>query len=180
MFYVFYLQYIFKLSFMKTLFSSIIVICTLIFFSCKKENDILNSSDNFSLIFSKDTLLFDTVFTTVGSATRSFKVYNNSNQDIILNSISLAKGNESPFRINVDGESSNNVNDIFLRANDSLYIFSEVTINPNDAINNLGQSTHLIEQDSIIFNYNNKIQDIDLVAWGIDANFHCGDRKSVV
>ena len=174
MFYVFYLQYIFKLSFMKTLFSSIIVICTLIFFSCKKENDILNSSDNFSLIFSKDTLLFDTVFTTVGSATRSFKVYNNSNQDIILNSISLAKGNESPFRINVDGESSNNVNDIFLRANDSLYIFSEVTINPNDAINNLGQSTHLIEQDSIIFNYNNKIQDIDLVAWGIDANFHCG------
>ena len=160
MFYVFYLQYIFKLSFMKTLFSSIIVICTLIFFSCKKENDILNSSDNFSLIFSKDTLLFDTVFTTVGSATRSFKVYNNSNQDIILNSISLAKGNESPFRINVDGESSNNVNDIFLRANDSLYIFSEVTINPNDAINNLGQSTHLIEQDSIIFNYNNKIQDI--------------------
>ena len=89
MFYVFYLQYIFKLSFMKTLFSSIIIICTLIFFSCKKENDILNSSDNFSLIFSKDTLLFDTVFTTVGSATRSFKVYNNSNQDIILNSISL-------------------------------------------------------------------------------------------
>ena len=159
---------------MKLLFSSIIVICITLFFSCKKENDILNSSNNFSLSFSKDTLLFDTVFTTVGSATRSFKVYNNSTQDVILNSISLAKGLESPFRLNVDGESGNDINDVFIRANDSIYIFSEVTINPNDAINDLGQSTHLIEQDSIIFNYNNIIQDIDLVAWGIDANFHCG------
>lgn len=159
---------------MKLLFSSIIVICIILFFSCKKENDILNSSNNFSLSFSKDTLLFDTVFTTVGSATRSFKVYNNSSQDVILNSISLAKGLESPFRLNVDGESGNDINDVFIRANDSIYIFSEVTINPNDAINDLGQSTHLIEQDSIIFNYNNIIQDIDLVAWGIDANFHCG------
>ena len=159
---------------MKLLFSSIIVICIILFFSCKKENDILNSSNNFSLSFSKDTLLFDTVFTTVGSATRSFKVYNNSSQDVILNSISLAKGLGSPFRLNVDGESGDDINDVFIRANDSIYIFSEVTINPNDAINNLGQSTHLIEQDSIIFNYNNLIQDVDLVAWGIDANFHCG------
>ena len=61
------------------------------------------------------------------------------------------------------------VNDIFIRANDSLYIFSEVTVDPNGEN---GQS--LIEQDSIIFNYNNQTQDIDLVAWGIDANFHCG------
>ena len=158
---------------MKTIFSALFAICLLIFFSCKKEEHILNSSSNLSLSFSKDTLLFDTVFTTVGSATRSFKVYNNSNQDIILNSISLAR-TESPFRINVDGESGHTVNDIFIRSNDSIYIFSEVTINPNEAINELGQSTHLIEQDSIIFSYNNQIQDIDLVAWGIDANFHCG------
>tara|TARA_B100001029_G_C15048761_1_gene449109 strand:+ start:586 stop:2118 length:1533 start_codon:yes stop_codon:yes gene_type:complete len=158
---------------MKTTFSVLFLICLLIFFSCKKEDHILNSSSNLSLSFSKDTLLFDTVFTTVGSATRSFKVYNNSNEDIILNSISLAR-TESPFRINVDGESGNTVNDIFIRANDSIYIFSEVTIDPNQAINELGQSLHLIEQDSIIFNYNNQIQDIDLVAWGIDANFYCG------
>ena len=153
---------------MRKVFSAIFIICLLIFFTCKKEEHILNSSNNYILTFSEDTLLFDTVFTTVGSATRSFKVYNNSNNDLTINSISLAKSN-SPFRINVDGESGSMVNDIFIRANDSLYIFSEVTVDPNGEN---GQS--LIEQDSIIFNYNNQTQDIDLVAWGIDANFHCG------
>jgi len=158
---------------MKVVFSVLLAICLLVFFSCKKENDILGSTNDMYLSFSNDTLLFDTVFTTVGSATRSFKVYNNSNYDITLNSISLARNN-SPFIINVDGESGKVVNDVFIRANDSIYIFSEVTIDPNEAINALGQSAHLIEQDSIIFNYDNQIQDIDLVAWGIDANFHCG------
>ena len=73
---------IYKLHMMKTTFSVLFLICLLIFFSCKKEDHILNSSSNLSLSFSKDTLLFDTVFTTVGSATRSFKVYNNSNEDL--------------------------------------------------------------------------------------------------
>ena len=161
---------------MRKVFSALFTICLLIFFTCKKEDHILNSSNNYILNFSEDTLLFDTVFTTVGSATRSFKVYNNSNNDITLNSIYLAKSknSESPFRINVDGESGMEINDVFIRANDSIYVFSEVTIDPNQAINELGQASHLIEQDSIIFNYNNQIQYIDLVAWGIDANFHCG------
>ena len=48
------------------------------------EDQILSSSNNMSLSFSNDTLLFDTVFTTVGSATRSFKVYNNSHNDIYI------------------------------------------------------------------------------------------------
>ena len=39
--------------------------------------------------FSVDTLLFDTVFTTVGSATRYLKVYNNSNSDINLENVYL-------------------------------------------------------------------------------------------
>ena len=45
------------------------------------------------------------------------------------------------------------INDVLIRANDSIYVFSEVTIDPNQAINELGQASHLIEQDSIIFNY---------------------------
>ena len=116
--------------------------------------------------FSTDTLLFDTIFTTIGSTTRYLKVYNNYNNDININSIALAKGDNSAFRLNIDGEANHTIENTLLRNGDSLYIFAEVTIDPN------GANSPLIETDSIIFEYNNSIQDVDLVAWGRDAYFH--------
>ena len=58
------------------------------------------------------------------------------------------------------------IQNTLLRNGDSLYIFAEVTIDPN------GLSMPFIETDSITFHYNNTIQDVDLVAWGRDAYFH--------
>ena len=56
------------------------------------------------LTFSRDTVKFDTVFTTVGSATRSFKIYNPYNENIRISSIELMGGEPSNFRMNVDGQ----------------------------------------------------------------------------
>ena len=147
----------------SVIFSTLIV---LLFFSCKKEN-FLSTQDNL-LSFSTDTLLFDTVFTTVGSATRYVKVYNNDNVDIVINSVSLNKKSNSSFKINIDWEPNHTVENILLRSNDSLYIFSEVTIDPNNL------NTPFIETDSIVFTYNNQIQYVTLTAWGRDAYFHSG------
>ncbi|MBL32063.1 MAG: hypothetical protein CMP62_05015 [Flavobacteriales bacterium] len=147
----------------SVIFSTLIV---LLFFSCKKEN-FLSTQDNL-LSFSTDTLLFDTVFTTVGSATRYLKVYNNDNVDIVINSVSLNKKSNSSFKINIDGEPNHTVENILLRSNDSLYIFSEVTIDPNNL------NTPFIETDSIVFTYNNQIQYVTLTAWGRNAYFHSG------
>ena len=149
-------------------FFAIFLIFTLLIFSCKKESDIINHNSNNFISFSIDTLLFDTVFTEIGSTTRYLKVYNNLNNDININSISLAKGNNSSFKINIDGQSDHTIENTLLRNGDSLYIFAEVTIDPNNL------NSPLIETDSIIFNYNNQIQDVDLVAWGRDAYFHSG------
>ena len=135
-------------------------------FSCKKESNIINNNSGDFVSFSTDTLLFDTVFTTIGSTTRYLKVYNNYNNDININSIALAKGDNSSFRLNIDGEANHTIENTLLRNGDSLYIFAEVTIDPN------GTNSPLIETDSIIFEYNNNIQDVDLVAWGRDAYFH--------
>ena len=140
-----------------------ILIC-IVLFSCKKDIN-LSAGEN-ALSFSLDTLLFDTVFTNVGSATRYLKVYNNSNVDLNLNSVRLGKGVSSSFRVNIDGEPDYNVQNTLIRSGDSLYIFADVTIDPD------GLNQEFIEKDSIIFQYENHSQHVKLRAWGRDAYYY--------
>ena len=44
------------------------------------------------LSFSKDTVVFDTVFTTIGSTTQQFKIYNPSNKSVKIEQIELMGG----------------------------------------------------------------------------------------
>ena len=67
--------------------------------SCNKT--VFYSAGNLS--FSADTLVFDTVFTTVGSTTLQLKIYNNDNKTLTINQIELMGGASSVYRINVDG-----------------------------------------------------------------------------
>lgn len=128
---------------------------------------------NATLRFSEDTIIFDTVFVTVGSVTGVFKVYNDYNEDINISSLGLATGNSSRYRLNVDGMPGKIFSDVQIRAKDSLYIFVEVTIDPNSA------ALPFIVTDSIIFVTNGNMQDIDLVAWGQNAHFHKPPAGSV-
>ena len=61
---------------------------------------------NGHLEFSIDTLVFDTVFTTVGSTTEQFKIYNRNTRPINIDEVELMGGSNSPFRINLDGISA--------------------------------------------------------------------------
>lgn len=135
--------------------------------ACRKSNTYFEGSTN--LRFSTDTLLFDTVFTTVGSITKRVKVYNDLDEDLKIDEIKLAGTADSPYRLNIDGLEANIANDVVLRAKDSLHIFVEVTIDPNDS-----NQPH-IHTDSITFLTNGKQQDLDLVAWGQDAHFYYGN-----
>ena len=112
---------------------------------CIKNDQIINNLNGDFVTFSVDTLLFDTVFTTVGSTTRHLKVYNNYQEDINIEVIQLAKGGQSAFKLNIDGEANHKIENTLLRQGDSIYIFAEVTIDPNDL------NSPLIEEDSIIF-----------------------------
>jgi len=136
---------------------------SLIFQGCR-DDDLLEHPYS-KLTFSSDTILFDTVFTTIGSATKGLKVYNNHNKRININSVELGKGSSSEFRINVDGESGHSFNNVEIEANDSIYIFAEVTVDP------VNQDLPYIITDSIIFRSNETTQNVQLAAWGQDANF---------
>lgn len=135
------------------------------FTACKR--DFFAEGGPGSLTFSTDTIIFDTVFTTVGSITHTLKVYNNNDNPITINSIDLAHQN-SPgvYRINVDGVSGTHAEDINIAANDSIYVFVEATINPV-----AGNLPYLIT-DSLLFRTNGVTQDVDLVAYGQNAHFY--------
>lgn len=135
-------------------------------FSCTTEEDFTTDS-NATLEFSVDTLRFDTVFTEIGSATRYFKVYNRNDRSIRISKISLLGSSRVAFRMNVDGVPGKELTDVEIRANDSIYVFAEVTIDPNQP---LSVSPFVVE-DRILFETNGNLQDVLLEAWGQNANY---------
>lgn len=135
-------------------------------FGCRKDTFTDNPNDK--LGFSKDTVLFDTVFTTVGSTTQRFVIRNENNKAINISKIMLAGGESSNFRINIDGVSGIEFENVEISAEDSLFAFVEVTLDPNS------QNTPMIVTDSVVFHTNGNMQDVDLVAWGQDAYFYGG------
>jgi hypothetical protein len=121
---------------------SLFALCFLLVFSgCTKDDFTTDASAR--LAFSDDTILFDTVFTTVGSSTEYLIIYNNNDEAVKISSIRIAGGNSSNFRLNIDGIPGKSFTDIEIDAHDSIWVFAEVTVDPNN------QSNPLIIADSI-------------------------------
>jgi hypothetical protein len=149
---------------MKKIIYLFIIVCSVAIIatqtSCKKSK-YLTKGGTFS--FSTDTLLFDTVFTTQGSVTKSFLIKNNNNAWIKVNRIKLGKGNASPFRLNVDGEPTKDIADVNIAPFDSLYVFAAVTIDPT-----LADNPFVIE-DNVVVTLNETTKSLPLLAYGQNA-----------
>ena len=143
------------------------VISLLLIASCQKEP--IDSDPGIQLSFSQDTVFFDTVFTSLGSTTEYITVHNPSKQRVKISSIRLAGGESSFYRMNVDGQPALEIHDVEIDGKDSMYIFIRVTIDPDD------KRSPFIVSDSIIFETNGNIQDVNLVAWGQNANYILAD-----
>lgn len=145
-----------------SLFGIILLLASLTHFSsCRKD---LGASDG-ALEFSLDTVIFDTVFTTIGSTTKRFMIYNEDNSPVTISSIILAGGTDSKYRINIDGVSGVAFSNVEIPGKDSLFAFVEVTLDPNNVVE------PAMVTDSVVFNTNGVTQDVDLVACGWDAHF---------
>ena len=145
-----------------------LVLFSLFSLGCKKDSFI--GSPDALVTLSTDTLHFDTVFTSTGSVTQSFKIFNQNDQKLRLTSVKLMGGPASVYKINVDGTAGINFSDIELEPGDSLYVFVSVTINP--------QASHLpfLVRDSILVNYNGQERFMQLEAFGQKANFYRNRR----
>lgn len=135
---------------------------------CKKDD--YDTSPDIQLSFSTDSVMFDTVFTTVGSATQWLKVYNNADSYVNIDRIKLSNDPNNSYRMNVDGISGNDLHDIEIGPKDSIFIFIEVTVTPGE------NALYPFVDGSIDFTTNGNDQKVKLVAWGWDAIFYTPTR----
>ena len=135
--------------------------------ACRADFETVPSTGD--LVFSRDTVYLDTVFSNIGSSTFRLKVYNKSKNDITIPTIKLKKGLGSKYRLSVDGMLGNTgklFTNVELLAKDSLYIFIETTANIADA-----NSTDLLYTDQIEFDSGANLQTVELVTLIQDAIF---------
>ena len=131
--------------------------------SCRKDEQF--TGDPVQLVFSSDTVMFDTVFTQLTtSVTKRFTARNTSSNAVRVD-IALEGGSPSPFRINVDGASGLSFSDVEILGGDRIYVFVEVTPGAG------GVNTPFIVEDHILFNTNGAEQSVLLTVWGQDAHF---------
>lgn len=132
--------------------------------ACRKDEHI-TIDVNAKITLSKDSILFDTIFTSIGSATKRIKLINENNDAVNISEIKLSGGALSSFGININGQNTAVKNNLVLNGHDSLNIFVKVTINPN------AKDLTFLVQDSIIISSNGNRQAVRLLAYGQNAVF---------
>lgn len=138
-------------------------------YSCAREE--VYMGDDIEITTSRDTIMFDTVFTEVGSATRSFKLYNSKNKAVAVD-IKLQGGASSFYRINADGITGPEINDVTIQADDSLYVFVEVFIDPDQPLS----ISPFVVEDQVIITGGNDQDIVQLESFGQNANYVFGER----
>ncbi|MFI3296424.1 MAG: hypothetical protein R3Y59_02225 [bacterium] len=132
---------------------------SLLLFSCNENN--LSSNPDYTLSFSCDTLVFDTLFTGQSSATKTLMIYNNNNYALLIDKVKMAGGEDSYFRFNVDGRIASDegeLTDITIKGNDSLFVFIEMTPPVTDDYESV------ITMDSLIFQCNGNTSNVKLLS----------------
>jgi len=135
--------------------------------SCRKDRYFSGSTQ---LAFSADTVWFDTVFTRKPGSVYPISVtqiawIKNKEKGTVKASFRLGGGNNSAYRINVDGVPGPNITNIEIPARDSVFIFIQCSLDPN------GQSGPAIVLDSVMSVVNGTEQKMMLGAFGWDAHY---------
>lgn len=133
------------------------------------DDDSFSTDRSNILTFEVDTLLLDTVFSSVASRTYTFWVFNKSADGIRIAQVRLEQGNQTGFRVNVDGTYLDNttgsqVQGLEVRKGDSIRVFVELTSSYN------GYDTPQLVEDNLLFTLESGVtQQVNLRAYSWDA-----------
>ncbi len=159
---------------MSRLYPSILLLTIIVLAGVSCRNDFEFTPSTGQLEFSRDTVYLNSVFTDIGSSTKNFKVYNRSSNDIVIPKVQLEQGENSDYRLNIDGRAGKVFDNVEVLAKDSIFVFVETTIDISEVGNN---SNEFLYTDRIVFDEGNDQQDVDLVALVKDAVFLFPERS---
>ena len=147
----------------RRLFFFLLIIAVV--FSACTDNDSFSSSTGDRLTFSEDTISFDTLFSTVPSATQTFWIHNESGDGIRIRTARLERSGQSGYRVNVDGTYLDPVGtDFEVRKGDSIRVFVEVTTHENHV-----DGPQLIEDNLLLTLESGVEQRVNLRTYSWDA-----------
>lgn len=155
---------------MKRVIKYTLLLATLVLTVACMDDEVFSSSRNDLLTFSTDTVKLDTCFSTVPTPTKTFWVYNKSGKGIRCSQIRLKNGNQTGFRVNVDGvylgpTQGYLVNDQEIRNKDSIRVFVELT----SPINNSSEPQE-VSDDLVFLLESGAQQQVKLNAYSWDAD----------
>lgn len=112
----------------------LLLLPALLLASCLKD-DAYTASPNDRLAFSKDTVAFDTILSGEPTKTYSFMVYNHADKALRIPSVALQNGQDSPFRVNVDGSAltGGSGTDFEIARKDSMVVYLMANVPESDA-----------------------------------------------
>ena len=151
---------------MRSIYTLLLLAGVILWSSCREDFETTLSTGD--LRFSQDTIFLDTVFTNIGSSTRNFIVYNDNDDPISIPSVRLGLGDNSDYRLNVNGIAGQVFQDVEILANDSIFVFVETTLDIEDFESDNGQ---FLSTDVIQFDMGGNEQTVDLVTLVQDAIF---------
>ena len=135
---------------------------------CEPKEDLLTTNPSATLTASVEMVKFDTVFTSRGSITKRFWVYNRNARAVKVDEISLvgAASAVARFELIINGRDTTVLRDFELRGKDSVLVLAKVTVNPNAA------DTAFVVMDSVRLRANSTTRYVRLRAYGENARYY--------
>jgi hypothetical protein len=154
---------------MRHLFPLFLVLSCLLSFlpGCEPKEDMMQTTGR--LEFAADTVLFDTVFTTIKTVTKRLWVYNR-NSGAVKTDVNLTGASGNTYSLVINGDAGRSASGVTIRGNDSLLVLVRATLGDNGTA-----AKPFLVTDEIHFLTNGNDQDVKLVAYGQNAYFHRAD-----
>ncbi|TGE09424.1 hypothetical protein [Hymenobacter fodinae] len=134
---------------------------------CEPKEDLLTTDSNATLTFSTDTVMFDTVFTSVGSVTKRLWVRNRNPRAVKVEEISIESQPGVTYSLLIDGDAVTTARDKVIRGKDSLLILVRATIDPTPS----DEKPFLVD-NNLRFRTNGNDQQVKVISYGQNAYFH--------
>ena len=154
---------------MRHLFPLLLVLSCLLTLlpGCEPKENLLQTTG--SLELQADTVLFDTVFTTIRTVTKRLWVYNR-NSGAVQTDVSLAGDAGATYSLIINSDAGPAASGVTIRGRDSLLVLVRATLGDNGTA-----AKPFLITDQVNFRTNGAEQNAKLVAYGQNAYFHRAD-----